>query len=144
MLPIRASPALFAHVSQQYTMVLHLCHLHRPKPSDAIASARPGHRDPSWWCHPRRLKKKNCEHRVIPLLSKKVSLSLSFFVFGDLFFQGIPIFMCFRSQSFREIAVWTIHPCETTIPRDFLNEKPPVILLMEEILHHLGCIKPYK
>lgn len=41
-LPIRASPALFAHVSQQCTMVSHLCHLHQPKPSDAIASARPG------------------------------------------------------------------------------------------------------
>ena len=48
-LPIRASPALFAHVWQQCTMVSHLCHLHRPKPSDAIASARPG-RTP-WWCH---------------------------------------------------------------------------------------------
>ena len=45
-LPIRASPALFAHVSQQCTMVSHLCHLHRPKPSDAIASARPG--PPPW------------------------------------------------------------------------------------------------
>ena len=30
--------------------------------------------------------------------------------------------------------------CHSTGPKDFL--KPQVILLMQEILHHLGCVKP--